>query len=358
MIDRSAERPACGASSKKNLQRPNAMQISVIVPVYKVEKYLEACIDSILGQTMSDFELLLIDDGSPDRSGAICDRYAARDARIRVFHGPNRGVSRARNIGLDHARGEFVVFVDADDRLAPDHLAQFRDSAIGEDGIVFTNLIEERPPHGGRERTRSYAVPDRRITPRQGHAACMEVLAELLRIRCFGWTWNKMFSRATIERIGLRFDEQLSYAEDEVFTARYCCHITHLVSHSHPTYRYRFVAGSLLHRPIEPEVLIRTRTLLDGIYASEYYNDEMRYLTCRLFFSRLRRELRRCTSGRSPQAERIARTMIENWRRLRRYARPEYRRSLYDRKILLIGWIACGGGNPRWTIRLIRGLHL
>ena len=334
------------------------MQVSVIVPVYKVEKYLEACIDSILGQTMPDFELLLIDDGSPDRSGEICDRYAARDARVRVFHGPNRGVSRARNIGLDHARGEFVVFVDADDRLAPDHLAQFCDSAIGEDGIVFTNLIEERPPHGGRERTRSYAVPDRRVTPQQGHAACMEVLAELLRIRCFGWTWNKMFSRVTIERLGLRFDEQLSYAEDEVFTARYCCHITHLVSHSHPTYRYRFVAGSLLHRPIDPEVLIRTRTLLDGIYASEYYNDEMRYLTCRLFFSRLRRELRRCTSGRSPQAERIARTMIENWRRLRRYARPEYRRSLYDRKILLIGWIACGGGNPRWTIRLIRGLHL
>lgn len=338
--------------------RPKPMQVSVIVPVYKAEKYLEACIESILCQTMPDFELLLVDDGSPDRSGAICDRYAARDGRVRVFHGPNRGVSRARNTGLDQARGEFVVFVDADDTLAPDHLEQFCNSGIGEDGIVFTNLIEERPPHGGRERVRQYPVPDRRITPQQGHAACMVVLAELLRIRCFGWTWNKMFSRATIERLGLRFDETLSYAEDEVFTARYCCHITHLVSHSHPTYRYRFVAGSLLHRPIDPEMLIRTRTLLDGIYATEYYNDEMRYLTCRLFFSRLRRELRRCASSESPQADLLARTMIDNWQRLRRYARPEYRRSFYDRKILLLGWLACGGGKPRRTIRLVRGLHL
>ena len=153
--------------------RPKPMQVSVIVPVYKAEKYLEACIESILCQTMPDFELLLVDDGSPDRSGAICDRYAARDGRVRVFHGPNRGVSRARNTGLDQARGEFVVFVDADDTLAPDHLEQFCNSGIGEDGIVFTNLIEERPPHGGRERVRQYPVPDRRITPQQGHAACM-----------------------------------------------------------------------------------------------------------------------------------------------------------------------------------------
>ncbi len=128
-----------------------------------------------------------------------------------------------------------MVFVDADDTLAPDHLEQFCNSGIGEDGIVFTNLIEERPPHGGRERVRQYPVPDRRITPQQGHAACMVVLAELLRIRCFGWTWNKMFSRATIKRLGLRFDETLSYAADEVFPARDCCRITHLVSHSHPT---------------------------------------------------------------------------------------------------------------------------
>ena len=332
------------------------MRISVIIPVYNAERYLPTCIESLLVQTMPDFELLLINDGSTDNSKAVCDRYAAQDARIRVFDSPNRGVSAARNLGLDQARGEFVVFVDSDDWVVPEHLQQFAESGIGEDGIAFTNLFEERPGRRKTPRTRIYTMSDCRVM--SGHNDCMPVIADLLRHRGFGWTWNKMFSRATIERLGLRFDETLSYAEDEVFTARYCCHITHLVSHSHPTYRYRFVAGSLLHRPIDPEVLIRTRTLLDGIYATEYYNDEMRYLTCRLFFSRLRRELRRCASSESPQADLLARTMIDNWQRLRRYARPEYRRSFYDRKTLLLGRLACGGGNPRRTIRLVRGLHL
>ena len=79
--------------------------ISIVVPVFNAEKYLTACIDSVLGQSFSDFELLLIDDGSTDRSGEICDRYAARDNRIRVFHKPNGGVSSARNMGLDNACG-------------------------------------------------------------------------------------------------------------------------------------------------------------------------------------------------------------------------------------------------------------
>jgi glycosyltransferase involved in cell wall biosynthesis len=97
-------------------------QISIIVPVYKVEKYLRKCIDSILKQTYADWELLLIDDGSPDRSGEISDEYAVKDSRIRVFHKPNGGVSSARNLGLDEAQGEYVMFVDSDDWLTPDTL--------------------------------------------------------------------------------------------------------------------------------------------------------------------------------------------------------------------------------------------
>lgn len=89
--------------------------ISVIVPVYNTEKYLRNCIDSILAQTFTDFELLLIDDGSKDYSGAICDEYAEKDNRIRVFHKENGGVSSARNVGLDNAKGEWITFVDADD---------------------------------------------------------------------------------------------------------------------------------------------------------------------------------------------------------------------------------------------------
>ncbi len=100
----------------KEIQAP---LVSIIVPVYNAEKYLNRCVDSILSQAMTDFELLLIDDGSKDESGRICDEYAAKDARVRAFHKPNGGVSSARNLGLDNAIGKWVTFCDADDVVLP-----------------------------------------------------------------------------------------------------------------------------------------------------------------------------------------------------------------------------------------------
>ena len=97
-------------------------KVSVIVPVYKAEAYLHRCVDSLLAQTFQDFEILLVDDGSPDRSGEICDDYARQDRRVRVFHKENGGVSSARNLGLDECRGEWVVFVDADDYVDENYL--------------------------------------------------------------------------------------------------------------------------------------------------------------------------------------------------------------------------------------------
>lgn len=94
--------------------------ISIIVPVYKVEPYLHQCVDSILAQTYRDIEVLLIDDGSPDRCGEICDEYAEKDSRVRVFHTENRGLSVARNLGLREAKGEYIGFVDSDDWIEPD----------------------------------------------------------------------------------------------------------------------------------------------------------------------------------------------------------------------------------------------
>ena len=93
----------------------NHPKISIIVPVYNVEKYLKECVESVLAQTFIDFELLLIDDGSTDSSGAICDEYAQKDTRVRVFHKENGGVSSARNLGFDNAIGKYVIFLDADD---------------------------------------------------------------------------------------------------------------------------------------------------------------------------------------------------------------------------------------------------
>ena len=94
--------------------------VSVIIPVYNVEKYLRDCVDSVLAQTYTDLEIILVDDGSPDNCGAICDEYAARDSRIKVIHKENGGLSDARNAGLDIARGEYIYFVDSDDYIKPE----------------------------------------------------------------------------------------------------------------------------------------------------------------------------------------------------------------------------------------------
>ena len=97
--------------------------ISVIVPIYKVERYLPKCVDSILSQTYSNLELILVDDGSPDGCGKLCDDYAARDNRVRVIHKPNGGLSDARNAGIQIARGKYLAFVDSDDWIEPDTYA-------------------------------------------------------------------------------------------------------------------------------------------------------------------------------------------------------------------------------------------
>lgn len=95
------------------------MKVSVIVPIYNVEKYLKRCIDSILSQTFTDFELILVDDGSPDKCGEICDVYARGDTRIKVLHLENGGVSNARNKALDVAQGKYITFCDGDDSWKP-----------------------------------------------------------------------------------------------------------------------------------------------------------------------------------------------------------------------------------------------
>lgn len=101
-------------------------KVSIIVPVYNVEKYIKKCINSILDQTERDFELLLIDDGSPDKSGNICDEFALIDNRIKVFHKVNGGVSSARNLGLDNAVGDMIFFIDSDDFIEPDYIEQLK----------------------------------------------------------------------------------------------------------------------------------------------------------------------------------------------------------------------------------------
>ena len=121
--------------------------VSIIVPVYNTEPFLSRCLDSILCQSFTDFELLLIDDGSTDGSGAICDDYAERDSRIRVFHKENGGVSSARNLGIDNSKGEWLYFADSDDELLPNGL-QTLVNCIDEDVDVVMGGYEKFNENG------------------------------------------------------------------------------------------------------------------------------------------------------------------------------------------------------------------
>lgn len=138
--------------------------ISIIVPVYKAEKYLNDCLDSILTQTFSNFELILVDDGSPDNSGAICDLYALKDPRIKVIHKFNGGASTARQAGLTIAKGRYIGWVDADDRIAPDMYSVLYDLAVNYNADIaecqYIMIDGERSIRSGNEEPVVYVKGD------------------------------------------------------------------------------------------------------------------------------------------------------------------------------------------------------
>ena len=112
-------------------------KISVIIPVYNVSQYLHRCVDSVINQTYSDLEIILVDDGSPDDCPIICDEYSKKDARVKVIHKPNGGLSSARNAGLDIATGEYVGFVDSDDWIEEDTFGYCPCGVTGHDGLEY-----------------------------------------------------------------------------------------------------------------------------------------------------------------------------------------------------------------------------
>lgn len=114
--------------------------VSVIVPVYNSSRYLARCIDSILNQSYDDFELLLINDGSIDDSGTICEKYKLRDKRVKVYHQSNKGVSAARNHGLCVSSGEWITFIDSDDYLKPDYLSNFNSSSLAKSDLAIQGI--------------------------------------------------------------------------------------------------------------------------------------------------------------------------------------------------------------------------
>ncbi len=174
----------------------NNPKVSIIVAVYKAEDYLHRCVDCLLAQTFTDFEILLVDDGSPDRSGEICDKYAEKDNRVRVFHKENGGVSSARQCGLDHALGEYTIHADSDDWVEPNMLEELYKKAKEEDAdMVICDFYKN--------------YEDKQIYRKQQPSALDHetVLCELFQQKLYGSCWNKLVKRICNSKYGKAFHQ-------------------------------------------------------------------------------------------------------------------------------------------------------
>ena len=214
-------------------------KISVIVPVYNAEKYLHRCIDSILSQTFTDFELLLINDGSKDNSAVFCDEYATRDSRVRVFHKENGGVSSARNLGLDNAKGEWIAFVDSDDWLCADMYEKMLSKLINSDADLC--LCDIGMYWGGRYTEFVYEH-------------CMSVANEKVEnvIRYINSNWHTCYNIVAKKELftcnALRFPCGIAYCEDFHLTLRLLFYAKKIVKVCEPLYIYnRANESSALH---------------------------------------------------------------------------------------------------------------
>lgn len=220
--------------------------VSIIVPVYRVnEGFLRKCVESCLCQTCGDLELILVDDGSPDHCGAVCDEYAARDPRVRVIHQKNRGVSAARNAGIDAASGEWLTFLDADDFLEPDACEAIMGCAAahpGLDAVVFSMVkdYEDRQvPHV------SLYGGDRLIS---GEAAVSglrnDVLRKQLDRNVLRMTFCKAVRTKILHRHGIRFIPELPLCEDVVFWFHTMQYVERAFYLDRRLYHYRQVDNS------------------------------------------------------------------------------------------------------------------
>ena len=178
-------------------------EISVIVPVYNAEAYIHRCINSLLAQTFDDFEVILVDDGSLDGSGAICDDYARKNSRVRVFHKENGGVASARQLGVDKARGEYTIHTDPDDWVEPTMLEElyYRAKTEKADMVICDFLVEENEGS-------IYRVQQ----PTNNSADV--VLEELLLYRLHGSLCNKLIRRECYTLYNIAFVKGLNYCED------------------------------------------------------------------------------------------------------------------------------------------------
>ena len=220
----------------------NSPKISVIVPVYNVEKYLHDCVDSILSQTFTDFELLLINDGSKDCSGKICDEYAACDSRVRVFHKENGGVGLARNFGLDKSEGVWCVFVDADDYIKKNYLYDLYDDAVKHNADFVIHDFEFIKEDG---------TPIRRDFTSKSNVYKRCDYASFIKEQTFEKRGNpiaRLFNMDIIRTHNISYPLAVRFGEDFCFNFRYLKHTTCICCSTNANYCYIDHPGSAIHR--------------------------------------------------------------------------------------------------------------
>ena len=213
------------------------VKISIVVPVYNADEYLDRCLHSVLDQEFSSYEVILVDDGSTDASSLICDRYSSTDTRFVTLHQPNMGVSAARNAGINMAQGEYVMFLDADDALLPYALENMVESVRGEDVVV------------GGYGVLTCGVPSKEVKPVRSFSYRGEeyrrFFEENIIRNCelLDAPWAKLFRTKAIRNI--RFNESLSYAEDKLFVFEVLSKANSALTVPHAVYAYHKREGSL-----------------------------------------------------------------------------------------------------------------
>lgn len=240
--------------------------VSIIVPVHNAERTIERCINSVLNQKYKDFELILLNDGSTDNSGMICEAYAEKDKRIRVLNKENTGVSDTRNQGIAMAGGKYLQFLDSDDWITPDATELFvRTAAENECDMViadFYRVIGERVSQKG-------SIEEEGMMNRVEYAVnMMQRPADFY----YGVLWNKLYKRSIIEAYQLRMDSAISWCEDFIFNLEYVRHTRTIYALKIPVYYYVKTKGSLVSQGISMKKTIQMKRTVFAYY-NEFYMD-------------------------------------------------------------------------------------
>ena len=273
--------------SPSRTQISSIPSVSVIVPLYRCASTLHRCIDSIIGQTLADLEIILVDDGSPDRSGAIADEYAGRDARIRVIHQDNRGPGAARNAGIKIARGEFLGFVDSDDEVLPEMFKTLYGAAQRyEAAIAICSYFDVTYPGNSAYEVRHTIKNNELLDKGEIRKRILPTFGSNENVGYYN-LWNKIYLRSWIMKEGILLEEDRDHGEDWWFNIQMIARCPSMVGVQQPLYRYVHQNEASLMRKYREngfELFVRGRQQLRSILEQQSVHYDSRALDQRFIY--------------------------------------------------------------------------